>query len=535
MKFDAVVVGAGINGLVAAAELSGAGWSVCLLEANERLGGFIASDELTLPGFVHDTYSSWHPLFVTGGAYAALGDDLARHGLRYCNADSLVAGSLAADGRPVVAYRDPEQTVAEFPAEADRAAYIGMLARLGADLDVIGAFLGSEIRHLGSLLPLGRLLRRGRQARVEAWARDALTSGRRWISKHFAGREVDQLWAPWLLHAGLSPDNAGGGLMVPLLAATLHGAGLPVVEGGQGRFLAAFEALLRERGVAIRTGARVDRIDVSEGTAVGVTVDGEPLRAARAVLASVTPGALYGEMLARDVAPRAAQIEATQYQYGRGAMQIHVALARPIQWQESRLGGVPLVHLTDGSGSTGIACAEAESGLLPRRPTVVVGQQFLIDPSRVPAGAGSLWLQLQEVPFAPAGDAAGELDTSRGWTDELTAGYVGRVFDAIEAHAPGTKSAIQAWAAKTPADLAAYNANAVHGDPYGGSAELDQAFIWRPGPATARHRTAVKRLWHIGASTHPGPGLGGGSGHIAAQALLREADGRISALRNKFP
>jgi phytoene dehydrogenase-like protein len=176
---------------------------------------------------------------------------------------------------------------------------------------------------------------------------------------------------------------------------------------------------------------------------------------------------------------------------------------------------VPLVHLSDGSASTAIACAEAEAGLLPRRPTVVVGQQHILDPSRVPAGAAALWLQLQEVPFAPIGDAAGELDVAGGWDAALARAYAERVLDRVEAHAPGLRELVVGLDVITPADLAAYNPNALAGDPYGGSAELDQNLLWRPG-----HATPVPRLWHIGASTHPGPGLGGASGHLVARRLL---------------
>jgi phytoene dehydrogenase-like protein len=532
MTYDVVVIGSGINGLVAAAELAGAGWSVCLVERNERLGGFMASDQLTRPGYVHDTFSAWHPLFVTGGAYAVLGADLARHGLTYANTDGAVTASAARDGRHVVAYRDPEATTAAFAVESDRMAYVEMLGRLGADIDVIGALLGTELRGLTALGPLATLARRGRQAGVEGWTRDLAASGRRWAARHFSGGEVDHLWAPWLLHAGLAPDSASGGLMIPLLAGTMHGAGLPVPVGGQGAFVAAFERLLRERGVEIRLGASVDRIVVAGGRATGVVVGEEMIRADRAVLASVTPSALYDELLTD--APAKARTEARQYRYGRGAMQVHVALSKPLEWGEAALRGIPLVHLSDGSGSTGVACAQAEAGVLPGRPTVVVGQQHLLDPTRCPDGAGMLWLQLQEVPFRPTGDARAELDTAGGWTPELTQGYVDRVLDLVEEQAPGTKASVLEWKALTPVDLTQANVNCVAGDPYCGSAELDQNLVWRPGPTTSRHRTVVPGVWHIGAATHPGPGLGGGSGHLVAQSIIKAAEGRLSSLRQRL-
>jgi len=535
MNYDAIVVGSGINSLVAAAELGGAGWKVCLVEAHDSLGGFIASDELTLPGLTHDTYSSWHPLFVTGGAYADLGEALKRHGLEYCNAEDAVTASVG-DGRAVIAYRDPIKTAAAFEHAEDRAAYAAMLDRLGADIDVIGSLLGTELRSAQIVKPAAKLFLRGGPARLEGWLRDTASSGRRWMRRQFSGTEVDQLWAPWLLHAGLTPDSGMGGLMIPLFAATMHGAGLPIVKGGQGRFLEAFESLLAERLVEVRTGSRVEEILVSKGRAVGVRLaGGEALHAGKAVVASVSPTALYHELLPASVVKPEIRSETSTYQPGRAAMQVHVALSQPLVWADARLAGIPLVHLTNGSNSTAIACVQAEAGLLPAVPTVAVGQQQLIDPSRVTAeGKGLLWLQMQETPYAPIGDAAGELDTSDGWTEELKEGFVERVLDLIETHAPGTKASVEKIVAFAPTDLEAHNPNAIHGDPYGGSAELDQFLIWRPGPLTSRHHTVVPGLWHIGAATHPGPGLGGGSGHLVAQELIRRGASRFAGIRRRL-
>ncbi|HEX4251525.1 MAG TPA: NAD(P)/FAD-dependent oxidoreductase [Pseudonocardia sp.] len=518
---DAVVIGSGVNGLVAAAELARAGWSVALVERNDRLGGFIATEERTLPGYLHDTYSSWHPLFLAGPAYTELGGELHRHGLEYCNTEGWAIASVADDGRAALAHRDPQLTAAEFAHEADRGAYLGALQRFLDNAGPIGGLLGSELHSPGVLRHLGSLVRANGRAGSEEWLRDLASSGRAWTRRHFEGTEVDQLWAPWLLHAGLSPDNASGGMMVPVLAATLHGFGLPVVAGGAGAFAAAFAALLAEHGAHVHTGAPVERILTEDGRAVGVTVAGQIIRARRAVLASVSPGALYRALLPAADVPSTVHEQAATHRPGRAAMMIHVALSAPLTWTDNRLTDVPLIHLSDGAADTAIACAEAEAGLLPRRPTVVVGRQYLLDPSRVPAGTAALWLQLQEVPYAPVGDAAAELDTAGGWTEQLAKGYAARVLDRIARHAPDLSTKVRATDVITPTDLEAHNPNAEHGDPYGGSAELDQNFWWRPMPSAGSHRTAVAGLWHIGAATHPGAGLGGGSGHLAAQALLQ--------------
>src|SRR5262245_25722577 len=139
---DGIVVGSGINGLVAAAELARAGWSVILLERNAEIGGFIATEERTLPGYLHDTFSSRHPLFVSGPAYAALGELLHKHGLEYRNTDGWVTASVA-EGRVTLAHRDPQRTAAGFAHAEDRSAYLAMLQRLGENMASIGGLLGS--------------------------------------------------------------------------------------------------------------------------------------------------------------------------------------------------------------------------------------------------------------------------------------------------------------------------------------------------------------------------------------------------------
>lgn len=518
---DAVVIGSGINGMVTAAQLARAGWSVALVERNPEIGGFIASAQRTEPGYLHDVYSSWHPLFITSPGFAALGDDLARHGLTYCNTDGALTASVSIDGRVTAAYRDPSLTAAAFAHTDDRATYLAALDELSATTGVINQLMGSDVSVPTLAGAVARLTRTLGVRGAERWIRQLFSSGRGYTRREYVGDEVDRLWAPWLLHAGLGPDSATGGFMMPLLAATLHGAGLPVVRGGAGNFVAAFCGLLTEAGVDIYTSTEAEKVLLDGHRAVGIATSSGRIDVRRAVVASVTPGALYTSLLGDAPLAKSVIREARSYRPGRAAVQIHVALSAPPTWNDAILGQVPLFHVSDGSSSTGIACAEAEAGLLPRHPTIVVGQQYLLDPSRVPSGAGALWLQLQQVPFSPRGDAAGELDTASGWTADLAAAFADRVIGQLAEHAPGLRDLVRSVDVITPLDLAAYNVNAINGDPYAGSAELDQNFRWRPMAGLLPYRTPVDRLWHIGAATHPGPGLGGGSGFAVAQRLLK--------------
>ena len=517
---DAVVVGAGINGLVAAAELAMGGWSVVVVDANDRLGGFIATDELTEPGYLHDTYSSFQTGFVSGAAYGALGEALHRHGLEYVNTDGWAVGSVSERGVALV-HRDPKRTAENFEVPSDRDAYLEMLAEFGAFAPQIFAVMGAELTARRLARVAASSLRAHKVAGTTQLLRSVTQSGRGYVRERFSGWEVDALWIPWLSHAGLlGPDSASGSLMLKLLAASMHQFGVPLVRGGQGRFIDAFAGLFKELGVVVALGQAVTSIDVESGRAVGVRLGDRRIRARRAVVATMLPGQLYTQMLpARAVSARVVD-QAHRYRPGKGTMQIHVARAGPGPWTARRRREVPVMHVSNGSDSTGIACSQALAGLLPAEPTIVVAQPHILDPSRVPDGKALLWLQLHEVPPVPHGDSATQLDTSEGWNEALQTGYADRVLRRIEAFAPGLRDLVRGIDVISPPELETVNRNAICGDGYAGSGELDQTLFWRPIADAPHHRTPVKGLWQIGASTHPGVGLGGTSGHLAAQQLL---------------
>jgi phytoene dehydrogenase-like protein len=233
----------------------------------------------------------------------------------------------------------------------------------------------------------------------------------------------------------------------------------------------------------------------------------------------VTPTQLYGRLLG---ATASADETATvrTYRYGKGNFQIHYALDKPPVWKNPELGKVALLHLTPGLDGVSKACNEAVRGMLPETPTICVGQPHALDPSRCPPGKAILWLQLPEAPREIKGDAAGKLVVAEGaWTERLREAYADRVEAILASHIEGFKESVIARKACSPADLEAMNINLVDGDPYGGSSTIDQSFLWRPFKSSINHQTSVSDLYHIGASTHPGAGLGGGSGFLLAQRL----------------
>ena len=517
--FDAVFVGSGINSLAAAALLAKDGWRVCVLERNDWLGGAIRTvDGLTAPGFVHEAYASWHPLWVSSPAYAELKPDLDALGLEYLNTD-VPTGAAFPDGSSAFLSTDGAANVAELGDEWQR-----QFDEFMGTAEVAFGVLGTELWS-GSGLALGRRAysRFGRRGLVE-FAGRSLLSARDWLTATFPRERVRGLLAPWVLHTGLGPDQAMSGFMTQVIACSLQLGGMPVPRGGGIRLVEGLAEIVRRAGGELRTLAEVERILVSEGRATAVRVaGGETISASRAILACVTPTQLYGRLLAEGDVPARVREGALGFRYGRGEMQIHLALSEPPRWRgDERLARTPLLHLTPGLDGVSRAVNEADRGLLPAEATIALGQPMVVDPTRAPAGSWVLWVQLQELPSRPKGDAAGEIDVGDGtWTEELREAYADRIVERIGRHVENLDTATIARVAMSPADLEAANPNWVGGDIYAGSCSLDQNLLFRPTPSSPGHETPVERLWHIGASTHPGPGLGAGSGYLVAKGLTK--------------
>ena len=514
---DAVVVGSGINSLACAALLARGGWSVRVLEREAELGGCIRTAELTEPGYLHDVFSAWHPLWVGGAAHAELGEELARRGLEYLNTDHPTA-TLTPDGEATFLLRSTDANVAELGEE-----WRGAVESFLPNADLAFGVLGTELwSREGMKLGLRTYRRLGRRGAVE-FVGDVLASSRDWLTQTFASERAHGVLAPWVLHTGLGPDNAGSGFMTQVIGVAVQEGGMPIPRGGGARLVEALVRLIEDNGGTCETGRDVERVLLRDGKAAGVrTADGEEIGAERAVIANVTPTQLYGRLVDGHAE------FGERYRYGRSEMQIHFALSEPPRWEgDERLGQTAIVHLTPGLDGVSRAVNEAERGLLPAEATVVVGQPLTMDPSRAPDGAGLLWIQLQELPWQVKGDAAGELDVGAGtWTEELRERYADRIQARLARHIPNLESSIRRRVTLSPADLQAANVNLHQGDPYSGALSLDQNLLWRPLPASPGHATPVKRLWHIGASTHPGPGLGAGSGTMVAKHLMRKRFGR---------
>ncbi|WP_421980727.1 phytoene desaturase family protein [Roseibium sp.] len=511
-----VIIGSGINALVAAALLSRKGEKVLMLERSEHLGGCMRTEEITLPGFRHDVLAATFVLFLTSPAYAELAEDLGRHGLDFCHTQNPTA-VLRPDGQSAVLTMDRAANIAAFDvlSAGDGKRHGSDVGGVEADAEFLFALLGSPLWS-GKMARLmaKQAWKRGLNG-LKTWFGDALQPARAWLEHGYGSETVQALWAPWVLHTGLTPESTYSGQMGRVIAFALEAAGAPVAKGGAGSVPDAFRKLIEEKGGEIRTGVDVTRILVQGGKAVGVETAAGNKIDAQSVIASVTPTQLHQRLLGDEPPPAHAE----RYRYGRGNFQLHYALDAEPEWIAGGLEDVALIHLTDGIDAVSKSSNEAERGLLPETPTLCVGQPHRLDPARAPDGKAILWVQIPDAPRVIKGDAAGQLETSPNWTETIREAFADRIEAILQRHIGNFDRIKLARRAYSPADLNRLNINLVGGDPYGGSCNIDQFFVWRPFTRSVNSATTIGNLHMIGASTHPGPGLGGGSGYNLAKGM----------------
>ena len=532
MSADAVVIGAGHNGLAAAIGLARAGWDVVVCERNERPGGAVRTEEVTLPGYRHDLFAANLNLFMGSPFFGEVGDDLTRHGFDVAVADrafgSVFPGSENDGGRFIGVSQDEEETRGYLAAcdPRDAEAWSGLARRFEAMAPHLLPLLGVPLPSVAAL----RVLARGTRAHGRTWVPDLVRllaqSPRELFEEHFATREAQALCAAWGMHLDFPPSMSGGALFPFLESMASAANGMALGRGGADTLVDAMVGLLGELGGEVRCGVPVERVMVDTGRALGVELaDGSRVRARRAVIATTTPRTLAEGLVPAIQLPDDYRRRLEAFRYGPGTLMVHLALSDLPDWQaSSRAREYSYVHIGPYMEDMDLAYVRAVGGLLPERPTLVVGQPTAVDPSRAPDGGHVLWVQVRAVPSAIRGDAAGKIDARR-W-DDAKEPYADRVLDLIEEHAPGTRAKVRGRAVLSPDDLEAANPNLVGGDSLAGSHHLMQHFFLRPASGWSRYTTPIDRLYLCGAGTWPGAGLGAGSGQLLARLLTRRAGSR---------
>ncbi|MDT0425529.1 phytoene desaturase family protein [Streptomyces evansiae] len=514
---DAVVIGAGPNGLVAANVLADAGWSVEVLEANPEPGGAVRSDRGVDPAFVSDLGSSFYPLAAASPALAGLG--LERYGLRWSHAPRVLAHPFP-DGSCAVLERRPEDTAAALEAAApgDGEAWLGLYRtweRVGPGL--IGA-LFTPFPPVREGLRLARLVRAGGGLRL---ARSLVQPVRRLGEEEFRGAAGRVLLAGNALHADLAPEAAGSGGYGWLMSMLGQTYGFPVPVGGAGALTAALVRRLEERGGTVRCGERVTRVLVRGGRAAGVrTAGGETVPAGRAVLADVSAPALYGELVDAGDLPGRVHADLATFQWDFATFKVDWALNGPVPWTAGdAAGGAGTVHLADGVDGLTRFAAQLAMGRVPDHPFLLFGQMTTADPSRSPAGTQAAWAYTH-VPHTVRGDA-GDAGLDGRWTPGQGEEMADRIEREVERWAPGFRARVRARRVLAPPTLQALDANLKGGAINGGTAALHQELFFRPLPGSGRPETPVKGLYLASASAHPGGGVHGAPGANAARAAVR--------------
>jgi phytoene dehydrogenase-like protein len=496
---DAIVIGAGPNGLVAAATLARHGWKVLVLEANSRPGGALYSEEMTLPGYWHDVGAAFFPFAEYSPAFRSL--DLPGAGLEWRSARR-ESSHPAPDGTCPTIARDLDLSMASFG--VDGPAWEKLARWQQAMGDRLAAALLAPLPGFGPALRLGpcHLLR---------LASAGLRSPAGY-SGHLFRTEAARRVIPGLaLHVDLGPDDlsgAGLGLVLALLAAS---SGFRVPVGGARAITQALLRRLEEAGGAVQLNARVSQVIVRRRRARAVrTSQGEEITADRAVLADVGAPALFLKLLKAADVSFWLRRSMRRFRYGWGTFKMDWALAGSVPWSSMEAREAAVVHAGDSVADLLAFTRQVRAGQLPSNPYLVIGQQSLLDSSRAPAGAHTLWAY-SHVPSYLEG----------GWEKHREM-FADRIEQRIEGLAPGFRTLVRARTIHSPADLEQMDENLVGGDLGGGSAQLDQQLFLRPAFPFFRYRTPVQGLYLCSASTHPGAGVHGACGFNAARMALQD-------------
>ncbi len=496
---DAIVVGSGPNGLVAAAELARHGWSVLVLEAQGRPGGALYSLESTLPGYLHDVGAAFFPFAQASPAFRAL--DLPGVGLQW-RGGRFESSHPAPDGTCASIARAPELAAETFGVDGPQ------WLKLARWQQTMGERLADAL--LAPLPGLGKAWRLG-SGNLIGLTCAGLSSAAGYSRRLFRTEAARRIIPGLALHVDLGPEDFSGAALGLVLALLAAGSGFQVPVGGARAITQALLRRLEEAGGRIQLNTHVDEIVVRGRRAVAVrTSRGEEVPLGRAVLADVGAPALYLKLLPPRTVPSWLRKSLQRFAYGWGTFKMDWALSGPVPWSAVQARQAAVVHAGDSIADLIAFTRQVRAGRLPENPYLVIGQQSLLDPSRAPPGGQTLWAYSHVPSILPG-----------GWLAHKEA-FADRIEKRIEGLAPGFRALIRARAIFAPDDLEAMNENLVGGDLGGGSARFSQQLFFRPVFPYFRYRTPVRGLYLASASAHPGAGVHGACGFNAAHMALAD-------------
>jgi phytoene dehydrogenase-like protein len=513
MEVDAVVVGSGPNGLVAANLLADAGWDVIVLEQQSV---HRARDEH--PDYVHDTFSSFHPLAMVSPVMSGL--HLEEHGLTWSHAPAVV-GTPYHDGPWAMLHRDRELTAKALEADApgDGDAWLRLCDMWDRVGDEIVDTLMSPFPPLRrGARALGKLPGRGAGALLGA----GVGSAAGFMRRQFRGDRAQMLVAGNAVHADAPLGSPGSGIYGLLLTMTAQKLGYPAPTGGAGALADALFRRLESRGGRVVCDTPVVRVVVEDGRAVGVrTSDGTTVRARRAVVADVTAPQLYGGLVPWHDLPARTRRLMRWFRWDPGTIKVDWALSGRVPWAVEPDAAPGTVHLSESLEEVLRFQRDIDEGAVPARPFLLGGLMATTDPSRAPAGKESMFAYTH-VPQQVRSDA-GDDGITGAWAHDDIERMADRMQARIEEYAPGFGDLVLARRVLGPRELEARDANLRNGALNGGTGALRQQLMLRPVPGLGRPTTPVHRLYLASMSAHPGGGVHGACGANAAHSALRAA------------
>jgi phytoene dehydrogenase-like protein len=471
LAYDAVIVGAGPNGLAAAITLARAGRSVLVLEARDTVGGGSRSAQFTLPGFVHDVCSAIHPLGVGSPFFRNL--PLRDFGLEWIEPPAPLAHPLD-DGTAVMLERSVSATARNMG--RDGKAYSRLMGPLVRDWPKIEDLLLGPLRIPVPFHPIA----------LTRFGIPALMPARTLAGIAFKEERAKALFAGMAAHSMLSLGSLATSATAQVLGILGHRVGWPVARGGSQSIADAMTAYLRSLGGEVFAGTAVESL--------------EQIPRSRAVLFDLSPKSII-EIAGRRL-PESYKKRLARFRYGPGVFKLDYALDGPVPWRAQECSRAATVHLGGTLEEIALSERQVSRGEHPERPFVLVAQQSLFDPTRSPAGKHTLWAYCH-VPNGSAFDMTERIEAQ------------------IERFAPGFRDRILERHTMSALDYEAYNPNYVGGNINGGLQDLRQLFT-RPLPQAVPYRTANRHIFICSASTPPGGGVHGMCGYFAAKAALRE-------------
>jgi len=499
---DVIVVGSGPNGLVAANALSRRGFRVLVLEANPRRpGGALGSQELTLPGFVHDVGAAFFPFANSSPAFREL--DLTQAGVKWLHLP-FESCHPALDGSYACIARDPEVAAAHFGTARDGQAWRKLAAsHAHMEPELLRLLLG-PFPSLAPALSLG-LRNLGRV--IWRFARSGASLSRSLFRSEAARRVLPSLG----LHVDVGPEDWFGSGLSYMLGMTASTGGYAIPAGGAQSITNALVTLLESYGGRLRLGARVTKIVVADGRASAVLLEnGEEIRARLAVIADTAAPTLYLKLLDRAHLPSWVLRRMRHFRQGFGTFKLDFALSSAVPWSNEQARRSAVVHVSESLADLGRFTREIRAGRLPEAPYLVVGQQSLADPFRAPRAGHTLYCYTH-VPSHLDG----------GWLNQRES-FADRISERLEGLAPGFGELVLDRHISAPPDLEASNENLIGGDLGGGGNAWHEQLLFRPFFPYFRYRTPIRALYLCSSYTHPGGGVHGMCGYNAAQAAARD-------------